>query len=390
MPSGIDDGPAGDGDAQEPTDEIVRSLVADRPVRIVAVTTTGVAREAARRHEARPAAALALARGMTAGLLLATLTKDEERVTLQVLGDGPLGGLTVDASSAGRVRAYVKNPDLVLSLPRLPAQGRESLSAAVGGGVVSVIRDVGLGENFSGQTSIASGEIDEDVEHYLEASEQIPSALACDAVIGPDGRIVFSAGVLVQALPGSLAAEHVEAARELLAGGELMRAIARGPEDAEQLMSETFGERLGRIRLLDRRPVSFRCPCSRERAAGSLAILGGNGLASMIVEDGQAEVVCNFCRARYQFDDAELENIRRETASRPAPELCTALEIASMPNMMLRRACRPDANRRRARQPAPPGAWQRSAAGRSRIVSRHRCRFPAPLRPSPPDDEAAG
>jgi molecular chaperone Hsp33 len=304
----------------EPADEIIRSLLADRPVRVVAVTTTGVAREAARRHEAQPAAALALARGMTAGLLLATLTKDEERVTLQVLGDGPLGGLTVDASSAGRVRAYVKNPELALQLPlAIHGHGRESLGSAVGTGVVSVIRDVGLGENFSGQTAIASGEIDEDVEHYLQASEQIPSVLACDAMLDPDGRIAFAAGVLVQALPGSFAAEEVEAARELLAGGELRRAFARGPQDAEQLLTAAFEGRLGDIQLLDRRPVSFRCPCSRGRAAGSLALLGEVELASMIVDDGQAEVVCNFCRARYHFDDAELENIRRDTAKPSGP-----------------------------------------------------------------------
>jgi molecular chaperone Hsp33 len=240
-----------------------------------------------------------------------------------VLGDGPLGGLTVDASSAGKVRAYVKHPELALSLPRLPGPrpglGRESLSEAVGAGVVSVIRDVGLGENFSGQTAIASGEIDEDVEHYLEASEQIPSALACDAVLGPDGRIAFAAGVLVQALPGSLAAEEVEAARELLAGGELLRTFAAGPADAEQLLISAFAGRLGEIRLLDRRPVAFRCPCSRPRAAGSLALLGETELASMIVEDGQAEVICNFCRARYHFDDTELETIRRDTAKPSGP-----------------------------------------------------------------------
>jgi molecular chaperone Hsp33 len=305
----------------EPADEIIRSLLADRPVRVVAVTTTGVAREAARRHDAQPAAALALARGMTAGLLLATLTKDEERVTLQVLGNGPLGGMTVDASSAGRVRAYVKNPELALQLPlAIHGHGRESLGSAVGtDGLVSVIRDVGLGENFSGQTAIASGEIDEDVEHYLQTSEQIPSALACDAVVGPDGRIAFAAGVLVQALPGSLAAEEVEAARELLAGGELRRAFARGPQDAEQLLVAAFEGRLGDIQLLDRRPVSFRCLCSRGRAAGSLALLGEIELASMIVDDGQAEVICNFCRARYHFDDAELEHIRRDTAKPSGP-----------------------------------------------------------------------
>src|SRR5262249_3070301 len=143
--------------------------------RAVIVTSTGVAREAARRHQASGAAAVALARGLTSGLLLATLTKDEERVTLQVLGDGPLGGLTVDASAAGTARAYVKNPAVRLPPPP-PGPARLQLGPAIGGtGLVSVIRDLGLRENFSGQTALATGEIDEDVAHYLITSEQIAS-----------------------------------------------------------------------------------------------------------------------------------------------------------------------------------------------------------------------
>src|SRR6476646_30905 len=127
--------------------EIVRGVLADLPVRVVAALTTGVAREAARRHQAGPAGAIALGRGLTAGLLLATLTKDDERVTLQVLGDGPLGGITVDAHGGGSARAYVKHP----AAGGIAGDARPSLTAAIGrSGVVSVIRDVGLRENFSG------------------------------------------------------------------------------------------------------------------------------------------------------------------------------------------------------------------------------------------------
>jgi molecular chaperone Hsp33 len=161
-----------------PADEIARCVLHGSNARAVLVTTTGVAREAARRHHATGPAAVALARGLTAGLLLATLTKDEERVTLQVLGDGPLGGLTVDASAAGQARAYLKNPAARLP-PAPPGTARISLGAAMGrSGLVSVIRELGLRENFSGQTSLVSGEVDEDVAHYLTASEQIDSALA--------------------------------------------------------------------------------------------------------------------------------------------------------------------------------------------------------------------
>jgi molecular chaperone Hsp33 len=301
----------------DPSDEIVRCLVDGRPVRIVAVTSTRVAREAARRHQAGAAAAIALARGLTAGLLLATLTKDDERVTLQVLGDGPLGGLTVDATASGAARAYVKHPGVAL---RALSGQRASLGSAVGrSGLVSVIRDVGLGETFSGRTSIVSGEIDEDVERYLETSEQIASALACDASLAADGSIDFAAGILVQALPGSEGAALVADARGLVGQGAFLRALGAAPHDGEAVIAAALGGRLGEVRVLDRRPVRFDCPCSRDRAGISLALLGETELAAMILDDGKAEVTCHFCRARYEFDETALEVIRRETTKPAGP-----------------------------------------------------------------------
>ena len=298
-------------------DEVVRCLLEGLPVRIVAATTTVAVREAARRHQAGPAATVALSRGLTAGLLLATLTKDDERVTLQLLGDGPLGGLTVDATAAGRVRAYVKHPSGGL---KPPAGARPSLAAAVGrNGLINVIRDVGLGAPFSGQIALASGEIDEDVEAYLEKSEQVVSALACDTLFAPDGALDFAAGILIQALPGSEGAALVAEARALIAGGEFLRALAGARRDGEGVVAAVLGDRLGKVQLLDRRPVAFDCPCSRARAGTSLALLGEGELAAMILDDGKAEVTCNFCRAHYEFDEAELEIIRRERSKPTGP-----------------------------------------------------------------------
>jgi len=307
-----------------PPDEIARFVVVDDAAkavaRVVIVTSTDVAREATRRHQAGGSTAVALGRGLTAGLLLATLTKDEERVTLQVLGDGPLGGLTVDASAAGTARAYVKNPAVRLP-PARPGVQRLSLGAAMGSvGVVSVVRDLGLRDTFSGQTALVSGEIDEDVAHYLRKSEQIASALRCEVVLWPDGNVAAAAGILVQALPGTEGVAEVEAARAQLEeeSGALLHALSQAftreppAEGAAALLRSVLGRHLGELLLLDVRPVRFHCPCSRERAGASLALLGPAELAAMVVEDGKAEVICNFCRARYDFSDGELETIRRE------------------------------------------------------------------------------
>ena len=303
--------------------EIARCLLAGGAARLVAALTTPAAREAARRHQATGAAALALARGTTSGLLLSTLTKDEEQVTLQVLGNGPLGGLTVDASSSGRVRAYLRNPALRLPPLRAAAEpsGRLSVAPGVGReGIVHVLRDLGLRETFSGETSIISGEVDEDVEHYLTASEQIDSALTCDGLLDADGgTIAIAGGVLVQALPGSGGAEVVAAARLRLRGGGLTRALGGQPPSAEALARAALGDAAAGLQVLDVRPVTFHCPCSRDRAAASLTLLGGAELGTMILDDGKAEVICNFCRERYEFDEADLEGIRRDATGASGP-----------------------------------------------------------------------
>ena len=246
-----------------------------------------------------------------------SLTKDDERVTLQILGDGPLGGVTVDATAAGAARAYVKHPSGGL---QRSAGARPSLAAAVGrSGLVNVIRDVGFREPFSGQIALRTGEIDEDVEAYLEKSEQVVSALACDALWGPDGALDFAAGILVQALPGSEGAALVAAAGAVIADGEFLRALAGARRDGEGVVAAVLGERFGHVAVLDHRPVTFECPCSRARAGTSLALLGAEELAAMILDDGKAEVTCNFCRARYEFGEAELEIIRREQSKPTGP-----------------------------------------------------------------------
>lgn len=295
-------------------DRIVRALIGDGIARIVAVVATGVAREAARRHDAAAAASVAMGRAAVAGLLLATLTKDDERVTLQILGDGPLGTLTVDAGSAGTARVFIAHPDVSYPVGEPP-----SLARAIGrAGIVNVIRDVGPGRDFSGQTPLVDGEIDTDVEHYLRQSEQIDSALVCETRLDEGGLVRVAVGVLVQALPHSEGARYVAEARRRIRGGALAALVSQaGLDDASEavspagLMGAVLGDDIDKLRPLGGDlPLRFHCPCSRERAASTLALLGEADLLALIREEGEANVTCQFCRARYDFTDAGLEEIR--------------------------------------------------------------------------------
>jgi molecular chaperone Hsp33 len=290
------------------TDRIARCVLPDLSVRVVAAITTETAREAARRHGARGGAAAALGRASTAGALLATLTKDVERVTLQLAGHGPLGAITVDASSDGNLRAFVKHPGV--ELPARPNQ-HVSLGAGVGArGLLGLVRDLGLKEHFSGQTELVDGEIDTDVEHYLITSEQIDSAIGCETLLDEDLAVRVSAGVLLQALPATEGAPLLELARHRLREGLLTELLAA---DGTTTTAETLARAVvgpgEELKVLDVRELRFACKCSRERAAATLALVGEKEMAGLVEPDGGASVLCEFCRESYRFTAEEIAGI---------------------------------------------------------------------------------
>ena len=298
------------------SDLIMRGLIEGGRARVVVATATHAVREMVARHRMIGVPAVALGRTAVAGLLLATLTKDEEQVTLQVLGDGPVGGVTVDARSSGRVRGFVKRPHAMAWEPALASEIRLSVGQAVGRkGVVGVIRDLGLAQNYSGQVAIESGEIDEEVERYLIASEQIDSMIRCEALVDGEGMISAAAGVLVQTLPQAHGAALVEFLRSTVAGPlfstVLREALAEGRLEPEHIAKATLGQSADGMEVLDRREVQFFCPCTRQRAENTLGMLRPEDLKEMILETNAAEVTCNFCGIQYRFSEAELELIRR-------------------------------------------------------------------------------
>jgi molecular chaperone Hsp33 len=301
-------------------DEIIRCLLENSRARVVMATATKTVREITRRHDARGVAAVALGRAVTSGLLLATLTKDEEQVTLQILGNGPLGGITVDARSSGRVRGYLKHVDGVPWIAS-PQPARIALAEAVGKhGVVNVVRDLGLAQNYAGQTALQTGEIDSDIEHYLVTSEQIDSVLRCDTLVDREGGVIASAGLLVQTLPQAGGEALVEFIRQTLDEQRLSQILLESSDvDPESLARRLLAPMSESLQMLDRRPVTFACSCSRARAAATLEMLHEEDLRAMILEDNQAWVGCNFCGEQYTFSESELELIRRKRQpARPA------------------------------------------------------------------------
>jgi molecular chaperone Hsp33 len=286
-------------------DYVLRVLAKDAGVRVLTCTTTELAREAARRHAAYPIAAAALAYGMTAGALLGALLKVQERVALKFEGDGRLGKMIIESDAYGRARGYIAVPDAAAG----ESLSREAVGDALGRtGVLTVVKDLRLKDLYRSTIAIEYGELDKELESYLNQSEQIPSLVEIGVVMNDDQDVEVCGGWLIQALPG-----HGHEAVEQLAIqiGEqppVETQLAEGA-DPEQLMDRLLPDR--DYIVLDRTDLKFSCSCSKERSAKALRMLSPDDRLALIAE-GEAIVDCHFCHARYTFSREELEALHEE------------------------------------------------------------------------------
>jgi molecular chaperone Hsp33 len=278
-------------------DYLVRATACDGLVRAFAIDATGVVEDLKRRHDTIPVVTAAVGRLATGALLFGAMLKESDHlVTLRIQGNGPAGTMLASANGAGGVRGLVANPQPDVDQVR---DGKLNVSGAVGtAGHLTVTRDLGLGQPYVGTVEIVSGEIGEDLAHYLARSEQIPSAVGIGVFVNADGSVEAAGGYLVQLLPGisDADAERIETViRELPHPTTMLRA----GESPELILERIFGTD---HRVLDRRDVKFHCPCSADRAERAIIMLGPDAVAEMIVEGaarGGAEVTCEFCTERY-------------------------------------------------------------------------------------------
>jgi molecular chaperone Hsp33 len=288
-------------------DQLIRATAADGGIRAVGVITTRLADEARQRHKLSYVATAALGRTMSAGLLFASnMKRPESRVNIRIKGNGPLGGILVDAGLDGTVRGYVDHPHVELP-PN--AQGKLDVGGAVGrDGYLYVVRDVGYGYPYSSTVELVSGEIGDDLTHYLVTSEQTPSALLLGVFVGEQG-VTASGGLLLQVMPKAARDESLvellESRVSHLSGfTPLLRAGKSLPQMFEDLLGDLDLEILPETQL-----VRFNCRCSFNRMLGALKLLGVDELQDMIEKDDGAEATCQFCNEVYHASSHELAQL---------------------------------------------------------------------------------
>ncbi len=266
------------------------------------------------RAQARPwpTVAAALGRTLTGTLLLGSSLKELDRLTVQIVGNGPIGGITTEANAKGQVRGYVKNPEADAPFNE---KGKFDVRAVVGEGMFYVVResgyDIGLyREPYRGSVPLVSGEIGEDFAYYLLKSEQIPSAVMLGVHLQPEQPFVTAAGgLMIQIMPG--ADERTVAAIESSVNRtpQVTQLIREGARPAD-LLRTALGDL--DFELLDERPVSFNCSCSYERAVSIISSIDRTELEAMLREDGGAVMICHFCNETYRLDEEALKEVISE------------------------------------------------------------------------------
>lgn len=279
-------------------DYIIRTIAKDAGVRAMACISTELSAEGARRHATQPTATVALGRALTGAALLGALLKVRHRLALKFEGSGPIQKMIVEADAYGKVRGYIANPAVD------SGTGLYDLQKAMGEGILTVVKDVKMKDLMESVVPLVTSLIDEDLEFYLNQSEQIASAVQVGVVLEPEGGIAVAGGVLIQNL-GDQKGETIHLLAERLQEMPPVAELLHSGQTPETILAQLFGDIP--YEVLEKRPLVFKCECSRERSEGALRSLGREEVQQLF-EEGQAIVDCHFCHERYFFtrDDLEL------------------------------------------------------------------------------------
>lgn len=289
-------------------DYLLKALSFEGQIRAFAVNATGTVGEAQRRHDTWRTSSAALGRTMVASLMLGAMNKGDDKITVKVQGDGPVGAIVIVADGRGNVKGYMQNPKV-----NIPGneKGKIDVRGAVGtNGSLTVIKDLGLKEPFSGQVPLVSGELGEDFTYYLANSEQVPSAVGLSVLVDiEDSTIKAAGGFMIQVMPDATEETIIEIEKRMAEVPLVSKLIDQG-ETPEEILYRLLGKE--NVKILEKMPVQFHCDCSKEKFASGIISLGKQEIQEMIDEDKGAETVCHFCENKYQFEEEDLKALLAE------------------------------------------------------------------------------
>lgn len=289
-------------------DYLVKATAFNHQVRAYAVHTTEMVDEAVRRHQAWPTASAALGRAMTAGSMMGAMLKGDDKLTIKIEGHGPMGPIIVDSNSSGDTRGYAHNVQVHFDLND---HGKLDVARAVGtDGTLSVVKDLGMRDMFTGNVPIVSGELGDDFTYYFANSEQLPSSVGLGVLVNPDNSVKAAGGFIIQVLPDAEEEYVARLEQQIQQMPPVSKLIEHG-KTPEEILHIILGEE---VNVLDTQPVQFACQCSKERVENAIISLGTDELQDMIEKDGGAETTCHFCNEVYHLSVDDLERLKERTA----------------------------------------------------------------------------
>ncbi|MFV9511709.1 Hsp33 family molecular chaperone HslO [Tepidibacillus sp. LV47] len=282
-------------------DYLVKALAFDGKVRAYAALSTHLVNDLQKSHQTTPVASAALGRAATVGAMMGAMLKGEEKLTIQIKGDGPIGQIIIDANSKGIVRGYITNGQVDLPLNE---QGKLDVAKAVGKGHLYVIKDLGLKDYYVGSVPLISGELGEDFTYYFAHSEQIPSAVGVGVLVHPNYEIRAAGGFIIQIMPG-MNEDDIQTIEQKISGLKSVTNLIDQGFTPEQILEYLLGE----VKFLERMDIKFQCNCSYERINNMLIGLGKEEINDLIEKEGKAEITCQFCNKKYYYSKEDLERL---------------------------------------------------------------------------------
>ncbi len=287
------------------SDYIVRATAANAEIRAFAATTKEMVEYSRSIHETSPIVTAALGRLLTAGAMMGSMMKgDRDLLTIQIVGDGPVGELLVTANAKAEVKGYAKVPDVMLPPNYF---GKLDVGGAVGRGFLRVIKDLGMKEPYSGQTELVSGEIAEDLTYYFATSEQVPSSVGLGVLMNKDNTVAQAGGFIIQVMPFA-SEETLDKLEERLKNMKSVTTLLSEGNTPEEILKQILGEM--DIEYMTTLPTGYHCDCSRDRVERALISLGAEELEDMIRDGQDIETNCQFCNRHYVFTPEDLARIK--------------------------------------------------------------------------------
>lgn len=281
-------------------DRVVKALIFNNEISLTILDTTEMVNRAIDIHNLTPLAAAALGRTLTAGTFMATgLKNKDDTLSITITGDGPAGSIVVCGNHNLKMRGYIDNPSVDLPLKK---NGKLDVGKAVGRGRITVVKNLGLKEPYTGSSRLVSGEIAEDFAAYFTFSEQQPTGIALGVKIGTDGKCVGAGGLVVQPMPGA-SDESIDKAEKLLAEFSSISTMIEN-SGIDGIIDGYFEG----VFFFEYSP-EYRCTCSKEYVDKILITLGKQELYDTVEKEGKIEVVCHFCPNKYTYYKEDVDKL---------------------------------------------------------------------------------